>query len=112
MQELARKPVRVFAIWEPVLLTDWLSPSTATLSRISDTRAAQFWDKGRLISHSMGEQDRGSVVWDYIAVYPAGAVWEDDPPEALYRGGPVIQVTEPARAALDQALQRRQAQVH
>jgi hypothetical protein len=111
MQELAGKPVRVFVIWEPVLLTDWSSPSTAALGRISDSRAAQFWDKDRLISRSMGEHDRRSVVWDYIAVYPPGAVWEDGPPEALYHGGPVVRVTEPARAALDQALAGKAVQV-
>ena len=78
-----------------------------TLRRISDTRATQFWDKGRLISHSMGEHDRQSLVWDYIAVYPPGAVLEDRPPEGLYHGGPVIRVTDEARAALAQALQGR-----
>ena len=97
--------MRAFVIWEPVLPTDWSSPSTATLSRLSDARAAQFWDKGRLISHSMGEHDRRSVVWDYIAVYDAGADWEDGPPQALYHGGPVVRVTGPAHAALVEALQ-------
>jgi hypothetical protein len=94
MEEFRGKPVRVFVIWEPVLATDWSSPSTATLKRVSDSRAIQFWDKGRLISHSMGEHDRGSVVWDYIAVYPRGEV---GPPEALDHGGPVVEVTEPAQ---------------
>jgi hypothetical protein len=112
MQQFAGKPVRAFVIWEPVLPTDWSSPSTAALSRISDARAAQFWDRGRLISYSMGEHDRRSLVWDYITVYPAGAVWEDGPPEALYHGGPVVRVIEPARAALAQALRGKQAQVH
>jgi hypothetical protein len=107
MEEFAGKPVRVFVIWEPVLPTDWSSPSTAALRRISDTRAAQFWDKGRLISHSMGEHDRRSVVWDYVAVYPAGVVWEESPPQALYHGGPVVRVSGPARAAVAQALQPR-----
>ena len=107
MQEFAGKPVRAFVIWEPVLLTDWSSPSTAALKRVSDTRTAQFWDRGRLISHSMGEHDRRSIVWDHVAVYQAGSVWEDHPPPALYHGGPVVQVTEPARAALAQALQER-----
>ena len=107
MQEFAGKPVRALVVWEPVLWTDWASPSTSTLGRIFDNRAAQFWDKSRLISHSMGEQDRGSVVWDYVAVYPAGATWQDGPPEALYHGGPVVQVTEPARAAIAQALQEK-----
>ena len=52
----------------------------------------------------MGERDRGSVVWDYIAVYPAGAVWDQSPPQALYSGGPVIRVIAETRTALAQAL--------
>jgi hypothetical protein len=92
-------------VWEPVLLTDWGAPSTATLSRISDGRAAQFWDKERLISHLMGEHNRSSVVWDYIAIYPSGAIWKERPPQALYGGGPVVRVIEAGRAALAQALQ-------
>ncbi len=97
--------MRAFVVWEPVLATDWSSPSTMALRRISDTRAAQFWDKDRLISHSMGEHDRRSVVWDYVAVYPVGAVWGDGPPEAIYHGKPVVDVIEQARAALVQALE-------
>ena len=104
MQDFAARPVRAFVIWEPVLPTDWSAPSTLALRRIYDTRATQFWDKGRLISHSMGEHDRRSVVWDYIAVYAAGPTWKDDPPQPLYHGGPVVRVTEAARAALAEAL--------
>jgi hypothetical protein len=71
-----------------------------------------FWDKGRLISHSMGEHDRRSILWDYVAVYGAGTVWGEGPPEAAYRGGPVIKVMDPARAALVQALKGKEAHVH
>lgn len=105
LQGFSGKPVRTFVVWEPVLPTDWTRPSTAALARIADPRTSQFWDKGRLISHSMGEHGRRSVVWDYIAVYPVGAIWKDQPPEALYHGGPVVRVTDPARTALAQALQ-------
>src|ERR1700739_4941604 len=104
--------MRVFVVWEPVLPTDWFRPSTATLARVPDRRAAQFWDRQRLISHSMGEHDRRSVVWDYIAVYPAGAEWDAGPPQALYHGNPVVRVTEPAGAALAQALQDKHLQAH
>ena len=97
--------MRVLVIWEPVLPTDWTSPSTSTLKRIADSRASQFWDKSRLISHSMGEHDRRAVVWDFIAIYERGAIWNDRPPHPLYQGGPVIRVIEPARKALGQALQ-------
>ena len=110
LAELADKPVRTLVIWEPVLFTDWSSPSTMTLARISNTRAAQFWDKDRLISHSMGEHDRGSIVWDYIAVYAPGAAWEDDPPKAIYAGGPVIRVLDETRAAVAQALKGEKPQ--
>jgi len=110
MARFGSKPVRTFVVWEPVLFTDWWSPSTATLARISSGRAAQFWDKPRVISHAMGERDGGGVVWDYIAVYPVGAVWEDRPPKPLYSGGPVVRVMDEARAALTQALSSSEAQ--
>ena len=110
LADVAGKQVRTFVVWEPVLFTDWSSPSTMTLARISATRAAQFWDKGRVISQSMGEHDRGSIVWDYIAVYSAGAVWDQSPPHALYGGGPVIRVIDETQRALAQALKR--GQVH
>ena len=106
LKDLSDKPVRVFVVWEPVLATDWGAPSSATLKRISDSRATQFWDKRRLISHSMGEHNRRSVIWDYIAVYPPGVMWIDRPPQPLYKGGPVVKVEKPARAALFQAVDR------
>src|SRR5215469_15548265 len=99
MQEFAAKPVRAFVVWEPVLLTDWVSPSTATLGRISDSRAMQFWDRSRVISHQLGEHGRRSVVWDYIAIYPPGALWSDRLPQALYTGRPIVRVFDKARAA-------------
>ncbi len=105
MKLFAGKPVRAFVVWEPVLPTDWMSPSTASLRRISDSRASQFWDKKHLISRSMGEHDHRSVVWDHIAIYPAGAIWRERPPRALYEDGPVVRVIGQARAALAQALQ-------
>jgi hypothetical protein len=107
MRGFAGKPLRAFVVWEPVLLTDWSSPSTATLSRLSDVRVTQFWDRRRLVSNAMGEHDRRSVVWDYVAVYAAGAVWENGPPAALYHGNPVVRVAEEARAAIAQALAER-----
>ena len=91
-------------VWEPVLLTDWSSPSTSALRRIADPRASQYWDKRRLISHSMGEHDRHSVVWDHLEVYTPGVTWKDRPPQPLYEGGPVVYVTDAAGAAVGRAL--------
>ena len=58
----------------------------------------------------MGEHDRRSIVWDYIAIYPQGAVWEASPPEPLHSGGPVVRVIDEARSALSRALNGAQAQ--
>jgi hypothetical protein len=94
------KSVRVFVVWEPVLLTDRIAPTTGTLKRISDLRAEQFWDKDRLVSHSMGEHDRASISWDYVAVYGPGATWTDRPPAPVFDGGPVVKVVDRTREAL------------
>jgi hypothetical protein len=50
--------VRGFAIWEPVLPTDFVAPSTAALGRIPDARAAQYWDRKRALSHLLPTESR------------------------------------------------------
>ncbi len=45
-----RTEVRVFAVWEPMLPTDWSSPNTHVLARLSDPRVIQVWDKKHLIA--------------------------------------------------------------
>ena len=104
MKGFRDKKLRVFVVWEPVLLTDWGAPSSAALKRIDDLRVVQFWDKGRLLSHAMGEHDKNSIVWDYISVYAPGAAWKQAPPDPVYGDGPVLDVIEPARAAIVRAL--------
>jgi hypothetical protein len=111
MREFAAKPLCVFVVWEPVLPADWSSLSTAALRRLPDLRVVQFWDKNRLISHSLGEHDRRSVVWDYIAVYPSGTVWEHNPPSALYHGKPVVQVKDEAHERIARALAGTEASI-
>lgn len=101
------KHVRAFVVWEPVLPTDWGAPSTAALNRISDGRAAQYWDKDRLVSKSMGEHDRKSIVWDHVAVYEPGVTWNQQ--AALFADGPVVKVLERAREAITKALSVRSA---
>lgn len=90
LEEQRGSNIRVFVIWEPVLPTDFSAPSTFTLRRISDSRAAQYWDKEHLVSHLLGERDPDSVVWDYVAVYRPGELWGQVPPEPLYSHTPAI----------------------
>ena len=87
-------------IWEPVLVTDLSAPSTTTLRRIHDPRAAQYWDRNRVLSHLIGEHDRASVVWDYIAVYKPGQIWAEAPPRPEFKGRPVVSAIDGTRQTL------------
>jgi hypothetical protein len=102
LKNFSGKKVRAFVVWEPVLPTDWGAPSTAALKRISDGRAAQYWDKDRLVSKSLGERDSESIVWDHIVVYAPGATWNQAP--ALFAGGPIVKMIAPANEAITKAL--------
>ena len=93
--------MRVFVIWEPVLATDLTAPSTITLRRIHDPRVKQYWDSNRALSHAMGEHDRPSVVWDYIAVYKPEQIWTDAPPQPDFTGRPVVRFIDGTRKALE-----------
>jgi len=100
--------LRVFVIWEPVLLTDLRAPSTITLRRIHDSRVKQYWDRDRVLSHSMGEHDRPSVVWDYIAVYKPEQLWTDAPPHPEFKGRPVVRFIDGTRKALETLYSQQQ----
>ena len=92
--------LRVFVVWEPVLPTDFSAPSTIALRRIHDRRVVQYWDRDRVLSHAMGEHDRRSVVWDYIAVYKPEQTWSTAPPAPEFKGRPVVQYVEETRRTL------------
>lgn len=92
--------LHVFIIWEPVLASDLGAPSTITLRRIHDSRVKQYWDANRVLSHVMGEHDRPSVVWDYIAVYKPEQIWTEAPPQPEFVGRPVVRFIDGARDVL------------
>ena len=100
----------MFVIWQPVLGTDRSAPGTSVLARISDTRAAQYWDEGLLFATQLKgavERDPGhprasccdaaGLPWDVVVVYPPGARWEGSLPRAVSFDGPVVRVTSLSR---------------
>ncbi len=101
LRENSGKDIRVFVVWEPVLKTDLAAPSTAALARIPDPRVVQYWDRKRLLSHLLGEHSRSTVVWDHIAVYAPGELWQDAPPKPVYSNNPVRDVIGGAKDAIE-----------
>ena len=104
LREINSKDVRVFVIWEPVLATDFTTPSTSALARIPDLRATQYWDRNRALSHLLGERNRSTVVWDYIAVYAPEPLWQNAPPKSVYSDHPVRDVISGAKDAIQRLL--------
>jgi hypothetical protein len=95
--------VRVFAVWEPILPTDYSPPGTAVLARLADPRVAQYWDKNHLFAGQLGRKmeadagqpqpkccTRSGIQWDEVAVYAQDAQWNAQLPRALFLNGPVI----------------------
>ena len=105
LSEQRDSKIRVFVIWEPVLPTDLGAPLTMTLRRVSDLRGSQYWDKEHLVSRLLGEQDRSSVVWDYVAVYEPGKLWDQAPPQPASSGVPVIRAIGGTRDEIQRLLQ-------
>ncbi len=95
--------IRVFAVWEPILPTDYSSPSTGVLARLSDPRVAQYWDKNHFFAEQLASRlktdeghaqpsccNRHGIQWDEVAVYRQDEHWDDQLPRAVYLDGPIV----------------------
>ena len=113
LNKIADPPITVLIVWEPVVWTDLSAPTTSVMSLVFDTRAAQFWDEHRSLSEFMvrsaiddpslmapGESIYpDTIVWDFIAIFPPGAIW-DSLPRPVYYGGPVVDVLDEVQSRL------------
>jgi hypothetical protein len=98
-------------VWEPILPTDFGAPVTWVLSRASDRRVQQYWDRDHVLAKQMAADARppqpeqeccvqSDILWDLAAVYPKGTRWEERMPTATVFNGPVVDITEALEAAL------------
>jgi len=102
----------VLVVWEPILVTDWKSPGSSALARISDRRVRQFWDPNHLVAQQlaqMAKQKPGrpepdccvekGFHWDEAVLYAPHAHWSDELIPVFWNG-PVFRIS----ASLDKAL--------
>jgi hypothetical protein len=96
--------VAVFAVWEPILPTDWSAPGTSVLNRLNDRRVQQFWDPGHVVAAVIKKAETSGkrhpdcceargFFWDLTAAYAPGLRWRDSLPEPILLNGPVVQTT-------------------
>jgi hypothetical protein len=106
--------IRVFAVWEPILPTDFSSPGTAVMARLSDPRVVQYWDKQHLFAEQLAHRiesdasepkptccsSRG-IQWDEVAVYRQGTLWDTQLPRAVFLNGPVVHALDFSKIVTD-----------
>jgi hypothetical protein len=111
------KKLKVLVVWLPVLKSDVAPPTKGVLARLHDSRATQFWDEGRLTSKTIRstveknprwvkpeDQDLcwgQGIVWDFVAVFPEGARWDEQIPPPDFYGYPVVHSIEGLAKRLD-----------
>jgi hypothetical protein len=109
--------VRVFVVWEPILSGDWRRPTTRTLARIPDSRAAQFWDPEHLIAEQLHRAvesnphlakpsccvNRGHF-WDMAAIFPPLARANGTLPSPVFLDGDVVRQESAIRSKLKEIL--------
>ncbi len=54
----------------------------------------------------MGETDHDSIVWDIVAVFEPGKLWDQKPPEPAYSDGAVVDVLAETRNAIRDQLDK------
>jgi hypothetical protein len=111
---MARYPdrkIRVLVVWEPILSTDWKSPSGSTLGRIPDTRARQLWDPKHLVAQQLSRaaKERSQPLpgcclnkennWDEAILYASVSRWSDEP-VPMFWNGPVVKTIAELESAL------------
>ena len=117
MKQRAGANFKVFAVWEPMLATDWQSPGELVLARLKDSRVQQYWDPGHLLAlrlaadaHDRGRNDpqpsqacclSDNILWDLAALYPAGAQWKETLPPAIFFNGSIIERRDELATALN-----------
>jgi hypothetical protein len=105
--------VKVFAVWEPMLSTDWMRPTTGVLARLHDVRAAQYWDPDHRLARALSDQARdpqpkpaccrrNGFLWDLAAVYPPGVTWNGTLPPAVFFNGPVAKMKDKLEPVVSQ----------
>jgi hypothetical protein len=89
--------VAVYAVWMPMLAgekrSDWDG------GPLVEPRVEHYWDEDRVLGRWLADHEtgdlgrRGDVVWDAYFLYGPDASWDEELPEPLAAGAPIIAET-------------------
>ena len=123
LEEKAREGLRTFVVWLPVVQSDDGPPSAVTAAAIPDAHVRKRWDPERAIAaeaaralprtakrpcrQPTGRDDPEAISWDCVLVFEPGVLWGKELPAPSWFGGPVIDVIDDTRRAIDAPLGHR-----
>ncbi len=99
--------LQALVVWEPILPPDSERRTTGVLALIHHPDVAQFWDDNHWVAHAISRElssDRTGPrphccglhanLWDFVALYPKGSMWQAAAPKAVFADGPVAYVQQ------------------
>ena len=117
LEEKPREDLRTLVVWLPVLDSDTDAPSAITAGMIPDHHVRKLWDPdlrvGIAAAHALprtakrpcrmptGREEPEAISWDCVLVFEKGARWEEKLPAPSWFAGPVVDVIDDARRAID-----------
>lgn len=117
LEEKPRDGVRTLVVWLPVVRSDDGPPSAVTAAGVPDRNVRKHWDPERTVGaeaaralprtatrpcrQPTGLEVPDAISWDCVLVFEPGVRWEDALPAPSWFGGPVIDVLDETRRAID-----------
>ncbi|HTV54981.1 MAG TPA: hypothetical protein VMI06_08685 [Terriglobia bacterium] len=102
LERIRDSKLQVLVVWEPILPTDWERPSNGALARLHNAGVTQFWDHDHLVAYAISLELNSDPagpkphccglhknLWDLVALYPEGSLWQATAPKAAFAEGPV-----------------------
>jgi hypothetical protein len=83
LDELKTPDLRVYAVWVPILWSDWRFAVPRATTRLPDARVSHLWDAGGTLVKAYSRILRlseGRPAWDVYLLFDRDAEWKDEPP--------------------------------
>lgn len=87
LEQIDDPSLRAYIAWVPILPDDKQSEAAGSMTRISDGRAAHYWDEERALPDLVAPVlplPEGWPAWDVYLAYPPGVRWEQAPPAPAF----------------------------
>lgn len=117
LDEKPRDDLRTLVVWLPILESDTAPPSAVAAAAVPTRHVRQVWDPDLRIGVAAaralprtakrpcrmptGREEPEAISWDCVLVFEPGVRWEETLPAPSWFAGPVVDVIDGARAAID-----------